>query len=146
MYDPVPLSRQRGWPPTKRPRRAVLSVPPIDAGNGKAHGLVTGARSLSPDVVRRSSFLSPSLLREVTAVSQDPAPIPAALPLRLSPSKGNIKVKRSSVHQGEGISLGQAPSSEEEGLGGYDQAATGLPHAKKVPHGVPELALGTQTL
>jgi hypothetical protein len=58
------------------------------------------------------------------------------------PARGNIKVKRSSVHQ---IDLpAQASPQEEESLGGNDHTLYGVHTPKKVSQFFPELALGTE--
>lgn len=126
----------------KAPTSGSLS-PPVDTGTGKLQGQANGGRGLSPDVVRRS-VLSPPVLREVAAVAQ-PGPSPvtsSSFPLRPSPAKGNIKVKRSSVHQVEAISPGQASTPEEESLS--HSTTSGVQNPKKVSHFFPELALGTE--
>lgn len=132
----------------KAPTSGSLS-PSVDSVNGQAKGSTqtTGSRSYSPDVARRS-LLPPSLLREVAAVPQT-QPTPAAssaLPLRSSPAKGNIKVKRSSVPQLE--SLARQPSSpdeEEDGAGANGMASPGVHNPKKVSQFFPELTLGNAT-
>lgn len=99
----------------KAPTSGSLS-PSVETGSGKLHGPANGSiRGLSPDVVRRS-LLSPSLLREVAAVPP-PGSSPnttSSFPLRLSPAKGNIKVKRTSVNQIDEFPTGNDPSTAHE--------------------------------
>lgn len=128
----------------KAPTSGSLS-PPAETGSGKLHGQANGGRGLSPDVVRRSSLLSSSLLREATAVPQS-APSSATsslLPLRLSPAKANVEVKSTLAHQVDGLSPKQA-SSPEESLCGHGQVTAGVQNPKKAQHFFPELALGME--
>jgi glutamine amidotransferase len=131
----------------RAPTSGSLS-PSVETGNGKLHGPANGTiRGLSPDVVRRS-LLSPSLLREVAAVppSGSSPNTPSSFPLRLSPAKGNIKVKRTSVHQIDEFPTGNdSTATHDEALSpGRNQINTGARGAKKPTQFFSELPLGAE--